>query len=46
VATVKADMSAILKIDDNIEEYRQELQLIIDLQKEIQVKRTDNTDYT
>jgi hypothetical protein len=46
VATVKADMLAILKIDDNIKEYRQELQLIIDLQKEIQVKCTDNTDYT
>jgi hypothetical protein len=44
-ATVKVDTSAILKIDDNIKEYRQEVQFIIDLQKEIQVIRTDNTDY-
>jgi hypothetical protein len=36
-ATVKADISAILKVDDDIQEYQWELQLIIDLQKEIQV---------
>jgi hypothetical protein len=44
-ATVKADSLAILKIDNDIEEYRWELKLIIDLQKEIQVICTDNTDY-
>jgi hypothetical protein len=36
-ATMKADISAILKIDNDIQEYHRELQLIIDLQKEIQV---------
>jgi hypothetical protein len=45
VAALKADILAILKIDDNIEEYCQERKVIIDLQKEIQVIRTDNTDY-
>jgi hypothetical protein len=43
---VKADTLAILKIDDNIEEYHWEVKLIIDLQKEIQVIHTDNMDYT
>jgi hypothetical protein len=45
VAAVKVDMLAILTIDDNIKEYRQELQLIIDLEKEIQVVHADNLDY-
>jgi hypothetical protein len=40
------DTSVILKIDDKIEEYHQELQFIIDLQKEIKVVHTDNMDYT
>jgi hypothetical protein len=44
-ASVKVDTSAILKIDDDIEEYHWELKLIIDLQKEIQVICTNNTDY-
>jgi hypothetical protein len=44
-ATVKADPSAILTIDEDIAEYRRELKLIIDLQKEVQVIRTNNTDY-
>jgi hypothetical protein len=46
VAAVKADISGILKIDDDIEEYCRELKLFIDLQKEIQVIRTDSMDYT
>jgi hypothetical protein len=45
VATMKVDTSAILKLDDNIKEYHHKLQLIIDLQKEIQVIHTNNTDY-
>jgi hypothetical protein len=45
VATVKADTSAIQEIDHDIEEYHRELKLIIDLQKEIQVIHTNNTDY-
>jgi hypothetical protein len=45
VATVKVDPSAILTIDEDIAEYCRELKLIIDLQKEVQVIRTDNTDY-
>jgi hypothetical protein len=44
-ATVKVDPLVILTIDEDIEEYRRELKLIIDLQKEVQVIRTDNTDY-
>jgi hypothetical protein len=44
-AAVKADPSAILTIDEDIAEYRRELKLIIDLQKEVQVIRTNNTDY-
>jgi hypothetical protein len=45
-AAVKADPSAILTIDEDIAEYYQELKLIIDLQKEVEVIRTNNTDYT
>jgi hypothetical protein len=45
-ATVKVDISAILKIDDDIQEYHWELKLIINLQKEIQVIHTNNTDCT
>jgi hypothetical protein len=45
VAAMKADPSAILTIDEDIAEYRRELKLIIDLQKEVQVIRTNNTDY-
>jgi hypothetical protein len=41
-AAVKVDTLVILKIDDDIEEYHRELKLIIDLQKEIQVIRTNN----
>jgi hypothetical protein len=44
-ATVKADPSAILTIDEDIAEYHRELKLIIDLQKEVQVIPTNNTDY-
>jgi hypothetical protein len=44
-AAVKADTSAILTMDYNIEEYHWELKLIIDLQQEIQVIHTDNKDY-
>jgi hypothetical protein len=39
------DPSAILTIDEDIEEYHKEIKLIIDLQKEIQVIHTDNMDY-
>jgi hypothetical protein len=45
VAAMKVDLLAILTIDEDIEEYRQELKLIINLQKEVQVMRTNNTDY-
>jgi hypothetical protein len=45
VATVKADPSVILTIDEDITEYCQELKLIIDLQKEVKVIHTDNPDY-
>jgi hypothetical protein len=45
VATVKADPSVILAIDEDIAEYHRELKLIIDLQKVVQVIRTNNTDY-
>jgi hypothetical protein len=44
-ATMKADPSAILPIDEDIAEYRRELKLIIDLHKEVQVICTNNTDY-
>jgi hypothetical protein len=44
-AAVKADPSAILTIDEDIEEYYQELKLIIHLQKEVQVIHTNNMDY-
>jgi hypothetical protein len=45
VVAVKADPSAILTIDEDIEEYHRELKLIIDLQQEVQVIHTDNMDY-
>jgi hypothetical protein len=44
-SAVKADPSAILTIDEDIVEYRRELKLIIDLQKEVEVIRTNNTNY-
>jgi hypothetical protein len=44
-ATVKVDPSAILTIDEDIAEYHRELKLIIDLQKEVEVIHTNNTDY-
>jgi hypothetical protein len=46
VAAIKADPSAILANDEDIVEYRRELKLIIDLQKEVQVIHTNNNDYT
>jgi hypothetical protein len=46
VGTVKVDVSVILIIDDNIEQYHWELQLLIDLQKELYTARDDNTDFT
>jgi hypothetical protein len=45
VATMKANTTAILKIDDDIEEYHRELQLILDVQKQIQIICTDDTHY-
>jgi hypothetical protein len=42
---VKVDTSVILTIDDDIEEYYRELQLLIDLQKELQSACKDNMDY-
>jgi hypothetical protein len=45
VAAVKAHPSAILTIDKDIAEYHQELKLIIDLQKEVEVIHTNNMDY-
>jgi hypothetical protein len=45
-ATMKADPLAILTIDEDIAEYHQELKLIINLQKEVKVIYTNNTDYT
>jgi hypothetical protein len=45
VAAMTADPSAILTIDDDIEEYCGELKLIIDLQKEVEIIRTNNTEY-
>jgi hypothetical protein len=44
-ATMIADLSAILTIDDDIEEYCRELKLIIDLQKEVEIIHTNNTEY-
>jgi hypothetical protein len=44
-AAMKVDPLAILTIDEDIAEYHRELKLIIDLQKEVQVIRTNNTDY-
>jgi hypothetical protein len=46
MATMKADPSVILTIDEDITEYYRELKLIIDLQKEVEVICTNNTDYT
>jgi hypothetical protein len=46
VANMKAEPSVILTIDDDIEEYHQELKLIVDLQKEVQVICTINMNYT
>jgi hypothetical protein len=43
---VKADPLAILTIDEVIAEYHRELKLIMDLQKEVEVIHTNNTDYT
>jgi hypothetical protein len=45
VAAMKADPSAILTIDKDIAEYCRELKLIIDLEKEVQVIHTNNTEY-
>jgi hypothetical protein len=45
VATVIVDPLAILTIDEDIEEYHRELKLIINLQKEVQVICTSNTNY-
>jgi hypothetical protein len=44
-ATIKADLSVILTIDKDIEEYYCKLKLIINLQKEVQVIYTNNMDY-
>jgi hypothetical protein len=44
-AAMKADLSAILTIDDDIAEYHRELKLIVNLQKEVEVICTNNTDY-
>jgi hypothetical protein len=44
-AAMNVDPSAFLTIDEDIAEYCRELRLIIDLQKEVQVIRTNNTDY-
>jgi hypothetical protein len=44
-ATMKVGLLAILTIDKDIAEYCQELKLIIDLQKEVQVIHTNNTNY-
>jgi hypothetical protein len=45
VAAIKADPSVILTIDEDIAEHHRELKLIIDLQKEVEVIHTNNTDY-
>jgi hypothetical protein len=42
---MKADLSVILTIDDDIAEYHRELKVIIDLEKEVKVIHTNNTDY-
>jgi Asp-tRNA(Asn)/Glu-tRNA(Gln) amidotransferase C subunit len=44
-AAIKADPLAILTIHEELAEYCQKLKLIIDLQEEIQVIHTDNTNY-
>jgi hypothetical protein len=46
VATTKKDPSAILTIDDNINQYRQELQTILDLETEFRSSCKDNSHYT
>jgi hypothetical protein len=46
IAAMNADPSAILTIDEDMAEYHRELKLIIDLQKEVEVIHTNNTDYT
>jgi hypothetical protein len=45
IAAMKADPLVILTIDKDILEYHQELKLIVDLQKEVEVIYTNNTDY-
>jgi hypothetical protein len=45
VATITADPSVILTIDEDIKEYHRELKLIMDLQKEVHIICTNNTDY-
>jgi hypothetical protein len=45
VAAMKGDLSVILTIDEDITEYHRELKLIINLQKEVEVSYTNNTDY-
>jgi hypothetical protein len=42
---VKVDLWVILTIDEDITEYHRELKLIVDLQKEVKVIHTNNTDY-
>jgi hypothetical protein len=45
VVTMKADPLVIVTIYEDIEEYCQELKLIINQKKEVQVIHTNNTDY-
>jgi hypothetical protein len=45
VAAMIADPLATLTIDDDIKEYHRELKLIIDLQKEVEIIHTNNTEY-
>jgi hypothetical protein len=42
---MKADLLVILTIDEDITEYYRELKLIINLQKEVKVIHTNNTEY-
>jgi hypothetical protein len=44
-AAMKRDPSAILTIDDDVEEYHTELQSLIDLQQEIQTAHKNKSDY-
>jgi hypothetical protein len=46
VAAIKADLSVMLTIDEDIEEYYRELKLIVDLQEEVKAIYTNNTDCT